>query len=315
MKLPRRTKIALWSLVSLAPGWLLGDFLYSRVMAGRIARWEVAVQRDENGVQKDRQAFTLEGKGAGRDSAVLFIHGLNATPLTWSKMAPELNQQFGFTCRAMRLPGFAEPTEEYARSDRAQWIAAVEREVAALRREHEQVYIVGHSLGGAIAIGCLLENPDLADAVVLIAPAVEVSNARSPLLSTKTCQALANRLLLFTTVTQTPFEIDAHDPAQRDPPGRTLFTPRPVVDELFALLEENRGRAGEFQTRLMMVLSKDDQVVDHQAAQRFLEEAASPTKRAGVRFMEDAGHQIPLDHGWKELTREIGLFFAGGGST
>jgi alpha-beta hydrolase superfamily lysophospholipase len=206
----------------------------------------------------------------------------------------------------MRLPGFASPVDQYAQATREQWIAAVEREVSTLRHSHGHVCLVAHSLGGAVTISYLLDQPNGVDAAVLIAPAVEVSNARSPLLSTRAWHEFGKRTLLFTRITRSPFENDAHDPRERDYPGRMIFTPQSIAEQTFQLIDNNRGRAGRFATPLMMVLSKEDQVIDWQAAERFYQQAASPRKK--LRFMADAGHTIPSDFGWDELTQDIADF-------
>ena len=56
----------------------------------------------------------------------------------------------------------------------------------------------------------------------------------------------------------------------------------------------------------MMVLAKDDQVIDWQAAQQFYQHASSNPKT--IRFMDDCGHAISVDNGWQTLTREIAAF-------
>ena len=58
-----------------------------------------------------------------------------------------------------------------------------------------------------------------------------------------------------------------------------------------------------------MVLSKDDQVIDWEAAEQFYREASS---EKSIRFMEESGHVIPLDYGWEDLTGEIVDFLRNG---
>jgi alpha-beta hydrolase superfamily lysophospholipase len=213
----------------------------------------------------------------------------------------------------MRLPGFAEPIPRYAQATMEDWIAAVKREVLSLRQDHDRVAIVAHSLGAAVAIAYLLEEPDAADCAVLLAPAVEVSNRRSPLLSTRVWHEIGRRLLLFTSITYSPFPNDCHDPRERDYPGRMPFTPLASVDQTFRLIDNNRGRAGEFETPLLMVVTKADCVIDWQAAARFYEQApATPKAR---RLLTNTGHAIPVDYDWEIVTREIAEFVRATGSS
>ena len=297
----KRLKIVLFVLFGLAVVWLLGDLIYSSIVAYRIKKWEASVERDEEGVEKGCREYTI---GSG-ETAVLFVHGINDSPRCYHKMAPALAEE-GFTCRVMRMPGFAEPTGHYARATKEQWLAAIKREIESLRQDHRRVAVVAHSLGGAVTIAHLLENPEAVDAVVLLAPAVEVSNRRSPLLSTRAWHAIARHALLFTKVTNSPFPNDCHDAAEGEYPGRTPFMPVAVADQTLQLIDSNLGRAAELKITLMMVLAKDDQVVDWRAAEQFYRQASSEDKV--IQFMEDSGHAIPVDHGWEDLTHEIAGF-------
>ena len=297
----KRMTITLVTLFGLACVWLSGDFIYSLIVANRVKEWESSIERDRDGVQKGCQAYTI----GGGETAVLLVHGINDSPQCYHKMAPALAEE-GFTCRVMRLPGFALPNDRYAQATKEEWLAAVDREIRSLRQDHRRVAVVAHSLGGAVTIAHLLENPDALDAVVLLAPAVNVSNRRSPLLSTRAWHEFAKRSLPFTRVTSSPFSNDCRDTAAGEYPGRTTFTPLAVAEETFQLIDANRGRAAQFKTPLMMVLAKDDQVIDWQAAEQFYQQAPSTPKT--IRFMDDCGHAIPVDHGWESLTREIAAF-------
>lgn len=290
--------------------WLAGDAVYSRVVAWQIAAWEETVTRDAGGVMAGCQAYTLSpvrGAGAAANPALLLVHGINASPRHYDKLAPRL-AELGHHCRVMRLPGFAEPIKEYAAHDASDWIAAVDRELSALKEEHEVVGVVGHSLGGAVTIGQLLAEPDSADFAVLLAPAVAVSNQRSPVLSTRSWHEIGRWTLPSTRILSSPFEIDSHDPANAEFPGRCPFAPRAVVDELFLLMDRNRESAPAFLTPILMVVTEADQVVDWRAAQRFFDQAASTRKELLV--LEDSGHEIPIDYGWESVAEAIHRFGA-----
>ena len=297
----KRTKIVLLVFPGLAGVWLSGDLIYSSMVAYRIKKWEASVERDDEGVQQGCREYTI---GSG-ETAVLLIHGINDSPHCYHRMAPVLAEE-GFTCRAMRLPGFAQPIERYAQATKGQWLAAVEHEIRRLRQDHRRVAIVAHSLGGAVTIACLLKNPKAVDAVVLLAPAVDVSNRRSPLFSTRTWHAIGSHSLWFTKVTSSPFGNDCRDAAEREYPGRTAFMPIAIAEQTFQLIDDNRGRAAEFETPLMMVLAKDDQVIDWQAAQRFYQQVSVDDKV--IYYANQSGHAIPVDYGWESLTHEIAAF-------
>ncbi|MEM9187022.1 MAG: alpha/beta hydrolase [Planctomycetota bacterium] len=300
-------RVAAKAAVVVTAVWLAGDFAYSRVVAGQADAWEATVQRDADGVLDGCGAYSLEPTTAASPGkpALLMVHGINASPRHYDKLAPHM-AGLGYPCRVTRLPGFAEPLDAYAGHNAGDWVAAVDRELAGLRDEHERVGIVAHSLGGAVAIGQLLAEPGSADFAVLLAPATGVSSRRSPILSTRAWHEVGRKTLPFTTVMRSPFGIDSHDPANADFPGRCPFTPRVVVDELFGLMDANWRGVSRFDTPLLMVLTEDDRVVDWEAARRFYEECPSPRKE--LLMLEDSGHAIPVDYGWREVAAAVDRF-------
>jgi len=280
---------------------LLGDFAYSRIVTRRHRQWESTVKRNSDRVRAGCESFAI---GTG-ETALLLIHGINDSPHFYYKMAPQLAKQ-GFACHAIRLPGFAKPTAEYAQATRQDWVAAVNAKVRDLRKTHPRVCIVAHSLGAAGVIQHLLQNPSSVDAVVLLAPGIAVANQRSPLLPVRTWQTVANTMLIFTRITESPFPIDAQDPLEANSAFRTPFTPRETIRETLLLFDENRSRAADLQVPLLMVLAAHDQVIDVDAARAFFAETESAGKE--LRVMPDAGHALAVDYGWEDLTGHITTF-------
>ncbi|MAE63129.1 MAG: hypothetical protein CMJ18_02550 [Phycisphaeraceae bacterium] len=294
-------KIALLILLTIVVLFMWSDFIYSCVIASHVRKWEASIRWDDDGVRTGCRAFST-GEG---DVGLLLVHGINDTPKIWHKMAPVLAGH-GLHCRAMRLPGFAQRTSEYAEATIPQWMAAIETELADLRAAHAKVCIVAHSLGGAIVINYLLEHPEAAEKVVLIAPAVGVSDERSPLLTARAWNTVSGRLMLFTSVTESPYPNDTSDPVEQDYPWRTSFCPRSITNHTFELLDRIAADGSAFRTPMMMVLSKKDKVVDWKASKDFYDEAASTEKQ--IEYMKDTGHAIPVDYGWEELSEKIAEF-------
>ncbi len=293
-----------WGLIAVLGLWIGSDFAYSTITMRRLLEWEKGVARDRDGVRIGCRERTI---GSG-ETAILFIHGFGDSPAVFSRMAPALAAR-GYTCRLMRLPGFAEPVENLKNADKDAWNAAVASELSALRRSHDRVIVVAHSLGGALAIEHLLDHPRDADGVVLIAPLVKVARDRSPLLSARAWYEVGENLFLFTDVVESPFPRDTIVSEQEAPDFRTPFVPRGVYRSMFAVLDDIDGRAAEFRTPLLMVVSQRDRVVDTAAAERFFEEA--PAARKEILRTAEAGHVIPLDRGWRDVTERIDAFIRG----
>jgi pimeloyl-ACP methyl ester carboxylesterase len=109
-------------------------------------------------------AYIDEGKGP---KTLLFIHGLASYALCWEYNINELKDHY--RCIAIDLPGngFSD------RGDRAYtmhfFADAVYEFIQKL--ELKSVCLVGHSMGGQIAMTTLINHPTCADELVLCAPA------------------------------------------------------------------------------------------------------------------------------------------------
>lgn len=296
-------KRLLFGLIATVTIWFAGDFSYSRYIAYRIASWSEDVPWSEDGFAPDAEEFSC-GEGS---VALLMIHGFSDTPQMYRKLAPALADE-GYHCRSILLPGFGRSVEAYANCEIKDWHQKVADEVNGLRETHSEVWIVAHSLGGAVTIAHLLDNRSNVDGAVLITPAVAVSNKRSPLLPTRFWHEFSKYSLPFTTITCSPFEMDAKDPGEREREHRMIFSPRSIVDRTFELVDHNKGRAAEIELPVLAFLAVDDQVVDSTAIEQYYEDLSSSRKKL-VR-LADSGHMVPVDLEWKQVVQDIHSFIS-----
>lgn len=283
--------------------WLAGDALYSLWVRRKLRRWQAGLAWDEHGVRRDCGPFDIGNPRAPQ--AILCVHGFNDSPAVFRKMAPRLAQQ-GYFVRAMRLPGFGERLENAARYGAADWVQAVTDQLRILRKRYSSVYVVGHSLGATVSVAALIQDPSLADAALLLAPALDVSRARSPMLHPETWHRIANCLLVFTRLVYSFFPNDTLDPQERRDPCGTKFSWRRSHDAMFRLFRQIRRSAHQFRTPCFVALACKDRVVDNRVAETFFQAISSPTKI--LRRYENAAHVLPLDYAWQEVT-EHGIEF------
>ena len=278
--------------------WWGGDLVYSRIVGARMARWEGTIERDAGGVRDGCAAWSL---GEGR-TAVLLIHGFGDSPAVYRRMGERLAAE-GLAVRAMRLPGSAEPVDRMADATLADWRAAVDAELRDLRSSHDHVVVVGHSLGGTLALDHLLDAPGDADGLVLLAPLLRVSDARSPVLTAKAWFNVGRTVLRETEVVENFLPRDSTaDAAQvADPSDR--FIPRQVYENMFSLIADVEPRAEGFSLPLLVVIADGDEVVDGDAVERFFRACRSSDKLL-LRATE-SGHMIPLDPGWEDVAEAI----------
>ncbi|HXS36191.1 MAG TPA: alpha/beta hydrolase [Flavipsychrobacter sp.] len=109
-------------------------------------------------------AYIDEGEG---DKTLLFIHGLASYSLSWKKNIEQLKNHF--RCIAIDLPG-------NGMSDRGDFPYGINFFAGAVydfiqKLGLKNLCLVGHSMGGQIAITMLLNAPHCANQLILCAPA------------------------------------------------------------------------------------------------------------------------------------------------
>ena len=294
----------LYCFISVIVIWLAGDFAYSRYVAYRIQQWESTQVFGDDGIQQGAEEFGLGPEDSS--TAILMVHGFCDSPQIYRKLAPALAER-GYYCRGILLPGFGRNIEAYAASRREDWHNKLDAEIRHLTETHDQVLVVAHSLGGALTINYLLQDAHAElDGVVLLAPAIEVSDERSPIGTARFWHEVSKWALPFSRIAHSPFQLDVREPSEQNRPERNRFSPRTVVDQTFQLMDENRARAGDLDVPLLMFVSPEDKIISTPAIETYYRGWAGEPKKL-VR-LENSGHMIPVDLDWKTVESEIAEF-------
>jgi pyruvate dehydrogenase E2 component (dihydrolipoamide acetyltransferase) len=105
--------------------------------------------------------------GSGEGAPILFIHGFGADLNTWMFTQPALAERHRTI--AIDLPGHGGSTKAVAEIDAESFAADLGGLLAALGID--RVHLVGHSMGGAIALHLAATQPARVASLTLIAPA------------------------------------------------------------------------------------------------------------------------------------------------
>ncbi len=284
----------LFTLLSL---WMAGDALYAYRIRSRSKALGV------------RRASTLPlSLNPSGSPALLLVHGFADGPSVFAKLAPTLAQA-GFAVHAMHLSGFGIPATEMKGISLDIWRTDIDREINALQAAAPQrpVWLVGHSLGGALVFDAALRPTNHVAGLILLAPLIEPSNARSPLLTSRQWFTILSRSLLFSTIVESRLPADLHDPTVRAQYRTDRFIHRDIYRALFATIDAIANRAADWRGPLLMVVSPSDQIVDTEASTRFFFAAtqASPAKLAEHH---SGGHVLPLDVGHELIAAKMVRF-------
>src|SRR5215213_11664143 len=105
--------------------------------------------------------------GKDKQKHILFIHGLGSSPIVWRDIPQALSEYFHTI--SIDLIGFGEsdkPQLNYTISYFAQFIKNFLTQIGI--KDKDKIIIIGHSLGGYIAIEYAIENKTHIEKLVLI---------------------------------------------------------------------------------------------------------------------------------------------------
>ena len=300
--------------------WILLAYVALNVLAWLLSLaafrvWARKVRWTADGLMPDAVPFE---KGSGAD-AVLFIHGFNDVPAVWRRFAGPFVAK-GFHVEALHLEGLGElRTRFFGGFPLARWQQAVTDRVNALAEAHDRVFLVGHSMGGALALDAAYRHDFWREkaryayaplaGVALLAPLVDVSRARSPLLPARTWFRLSRVLLPGLRYLPSVF---SETQGTEDDPSFTYRRDRymsvAVLGAMFALVRRLRALdKSRVVTPVRVYVAGNDRVVDSEAAHRWF--AACPATRAIVD-VPDAPHVLPLVAGWRRMAGSLAACFA-----
>lgn len=246
-----------------------------------------------------RRAFVKTGEGP----ALLLIHGIGDQSDTWARVIPTLAERF--TVIAPDLLGHGRSDKPRADYTVAGYANAMRDLLSVL--EIERATVVGHSLGGGVAMQFAYQYPERCDRLVLVAtggiargvsPILRLASAPSaelflPLLRLRAVRRLGGRALRLLHRLGTDLGHDADDlhrvfDALPDAAARGAFvrTLRSVVDwrgQVITMLDRCYLTAG---MPTMLVWGTRDPIVPY--AHAAIAHAAMPASRLEV--FAGAGH-------------------------
>lgn len=153
---------------------------------------------------------------------VMFIHGYIGNPSEFD-VIKKLFEDQGIATHSFYLAGHKYKKKKY---DRKEWIKDCDDKLSYLKEQgHEQIIIVGHSMGGLLGINLALNNPDTIKKVVLFAPAFDYLVRKN-----KRVKIIHNLERLNKASKQIDFSHEKHEPSRLNMSALNQF--RKLVAEL-----------------------------------------------------------------------------------
>jgi carboxylesterase len=196
------------------------------------------------------EASTTSLHSATSPAGVLLIHGLNGSPSDMAEIATILRAR-KLAVKNMLLPGHGSHVRAMLSLGWPDWAEAVRAEYRELRKSCARVFVIGHSLGGALALD-LAAHEDVAGLVSMCSP-LYLRAWMSPAI-----RAAKHLLPLVPTLRE-----DVHDPKARQQYARDVYrwTPLLPVESLLNYLPTLRAELPQISAPALIMVAARDHVV------------------------------------------------------
>lgn len=226
------------------------------------------------------------------ETGVLLVHGFTGSPRSMKDWGRYLADA-GYTVSVPRLPGHGTSWQEMNKTRWEDWYGEAERELRDLSRRCNEVFVMGLSMGGSLALRLAEKNPEIAG-IVLVNAAVHTERPDRHLLP-----YLRHVVPAFPGITN-----DIKKPGV-DEGGYTKI-PLQAAYSLQQLWAKVREDITEVHQPLLLFRSTDDHVVEASNSEWILNNVASDD----ITFieLENSYHVATLDYDAELIFAESAAF-------
>jgi carboxylesterase len=222
----------------------------------------------------------------GSKTGCLLIHGFTGTPKEMRWMGEYLNREHGFSCLGVRLAGHATRPKDMISSRWVDWTASVEDGYNLLRGLADRVYLIGLSMGGALAL--LMSTRLSVKGVMTMSTPYQLPEEHP-----------AWQIKLYSY-------FRSYMPKSREVPGSSWFDKSAYQDhisyplnpirsaaELKILLGKMRAALPYVRVPVLMIHSKDDAYVLPENLEHIFSDLSASDKTR--LYITGSGHVVPRD--------------------
>ena len=210
----------------------------------------------------------------------LLIHGLLDCPFSLKDIGLRL-QSNGILTRAILLPGHGTSPGDLLQVSYHDWLLAVRYGVETLRREVEQIFLIGYSTGAALSIYQALQDSHISG-VILLSPAIRI---KAPVDIVVGWHSLVKTL--SRTSTQWIYNEAEIDYAKYK---SIAFNPVSQVSKLTRVIHDLRQHHTLNAPMFMVVSHEDETISSHRAIDFF---SNMPNEESKLLLYTSFDHQYP----------------------
>jgi carboxylesterase len=226
---------------------------------------------------------------------VLLIHGFTGTPAIWRDLASKLSK-LGVSLSCPLLPGHGHQSSDLLTVHWEDWYQCVENAYLELNKRCSHVIVIGHSLGGALALMLASKHPSI-QKLFLIAPAVYPTLLFRFFIES----GLASFLKMLGISYLPPISGNLK---KRD--AWEFSYPRTAINallEIYACMQATQRILPQVKNATMIFQSRHDLLVPSNRTLEIVEQLSSGQKE--VIWLDNSYHVILLDNDADNLTGKI----------
>ncbi len=277
---------------------------YNTLMTGLAHRYDDRQDRDpRTGVLYGAEELDLGPRDA--ETAVLLVHGFVGASNNFNEL-PERLANAGYRVRALRLPGHGTSPLDLEKAEPADSLNYIVAQVRALKAQHKRVFVVGHSMGGALSI--LAAATSDVNGLILAGPYFKVTHRWFYVLPVETWNALTGWAIHWVYKGDAFIQVNRVEVKHDIVSYRYIPAAGTAAIQHFAALARDPDTLAMVECPVLMLHGKLDLAASPAAAEKAFARIASKDKR--FVWLENSNHHLFWDYDREQVYKEILDFIA-----
>ena len=231
---------------------------------------------------------------------ILLLHGFSSTPDNFRELVPYIDA-LGLPYRSPTLRGHgAETPEALSGVDWTEWLAGGEDALLELLTEVEKAIVIGHSMGGWIALNLAVDQREKLDCIIIAGAS---TRSVSPLGPGRPLHFLVPIIVKLVKKWDWPPVYADPELAQYEPAYRWI--PTGSFIQLFGFMKATGKRFSEVNIPILILHSKNDSASSPQGAEILYDSISTPKDKKRLVWFEKTEHSMFLDCEREEVNRTV----------
>lgn len=272
---------------------------YNALMGGFAGRYDHRQPRDpQTGALLGAEEFDLGDPNA--DTAVVLVHGFLGASNNFNELPARLASE-GYRVRALRLPGHGTTPFELQRIGPAEELNYILAEVRRLKARHKKVFLVGHSMGGALST-LAATSPEV-DGLILAGPHFRVTHRWYYGLPVETWNKLTGWAVRWVYKSDRFIQVDRPEAKPEIVSYRFIPSNAIALIDHFAELARDPDILAEVHCPVLILHGANDAAASPAAARQAFDDMATQDKE--FVLLERSNHHIFWDYDREQVYAEI----------